>query len=585
MAIADREVVSGIQAGEAILQVLRDCGVEDIFSSPGSDWPAIWEALARRREEGNPLPRFVNCRHEELAVAMAAGYYRASGKLPAVVLHTGVGVLHGAMPIHTARQDGIPMVILAGDSSAWGEDAAHDPGGQWLHSLSEPGGPSAQAAPYTKWAATVGHVDALPGMVEHACRVAMTAPMGPTILSVPMEVSLAEVRAELVRATPVARAATRPPAAAIEHVARLLVDSRSPLIVTEYAGREPGNLARLVELAERLAIPVVEASVPTCTNFPSDHPLHVGYDAKPHVDAADVALLIGVRAPWHPASRRPANGAQIIVMDESPGNATLPTWNYPVDLFVPGSLDLALDDLNAAVKALLAERPASEQILEDRRRRAAAEHKRQVADMEGRVARWAGQTPLRDGWVLSELAELLPDDAVVLEETTTTHGLVNRCIPRRREGDFYSRVTGGLGVVMCQALGVKHAQRDKLVVSLMGDGAFYYNPVLACLGLAQEENLPTLTLVFDNHSYVAMEAALLRYYPEGSSARTGVHFGGPIAPETDYSGLARLYGGFGARVERPEQLRPAIEQALREVRAGKLAIIHLVVAADFTRGG
>jgi len=90
--------------------------------------------------------------------------------------------------------------------------------------------------------------------------------------------------------------------------------------------------------------------------------------------------------------------------------------------------------------------------------------------------------------------------------------------------------------------------------------------------------------VFDNRSYVAMEAALLRYYPEGAAARTGLHYGGPIAPETDYPGLARLYGGFGARVEKPDELRPAVEQAIREVQAGRLAIVHLVVAADFNRG-
>src|SRR5437763_10877684 len=106
MVIAERETTA-VQAGEAMLQVLRACGVEDIFSSPGSDWPAVWEALARRREEGTPRPSFINCRHEELALAMAAGYFRASGKLPVVVLHTAVGVLHGAMPIFAALQDGI----------------------------------------------------------------------------------------------------------------------------------------------------------------------------------------------------------------------------------------------------------------------------------------------------------------------------------------------------------------------------------------------------------------------------------------------------------------------------------------------
>src|SRR5438045_6828476 len=181
MAIADRAVITTVQGGEAILRVLRDCGVEDIFSSPGSDWPAVWEALARRREAGEPLPRYANCRHEELAVAMAIGYYKASRKLPVVILHTSVGVLHGAMPIFTARQDGVPLVILAGDSAAWGDDPVCDPGAQWLHSLRAPGGPTAQAQPYTKWSATAGNAAALPGMVEQACRVAMTAPMGPVI--------------------------------------------------------------------------------------------------------------------------------------------------------------------------------------------------------------------------------------------------------------------------------------------------------------------------------------------------------------------------------------------------------------------
>lgn len=582
MVIAERETTA-VQAGEAMLQVLRACGVEDIFSSPGSDWPAIWEALARRHEAGESLPRYVNCRHEELAVAMAAGYYRACGKLPVVLLHTGVGVLHGAMPIHTALQDGVPMLILAGDSAAWGEDRAHDPGAQWLHSLSDPGGPSVQAEPFTKWSATVSHVDALPGMLEHACRVAMTAPMGPTILSVPMEISLASVRDDLVRAAPVTRSATRPPADQIQQVARRLVDSEAPVIVTEYAGSQPGNMRRLVELAECLSIPVVEASVPTCSNFPTEHPLHVGYDAKPHVDAADLVLLIGTRAAWHPASRRPARGAYVVAMQEAPGNATLPTWNYPVDLFVPGSLDLALDDLLGAVRQLASQAPPG--LLEQRSRAAAAEHARLRDELAARVARWSGETPLRDGFVLSELARLLPDDAVVLEETTTTHALINRCIPRRREGDFFSRLTGGLGVMLCQALGVKYAQPEKLVISLVGDGAFYYNPVLACLGLSQEYDLPTLTVVFDNRSYVAMEASLLRFFPEGAAARTGVHYGGPISPPTDYAGLARLYGGLGVRVERPEEVRPAFEEAIQATRAGRPALVQLVVAPDFTRGG
>jgi thiamine pyrophosphate-dependent acetolactate synthase large subunit-like protein len=572
-----------VQAGEALLQALDACGVQDIFSSPGSDWPPVWEALAARRAAGQALPRYVNCRHEELAAAMALGYARASGRLPAVLLHTGVGVLHAAMAIHIARQDRVPMLVLAGDSISFGEDRRHDPGAQWLRSLVEPGGPAGQAQPYTKWAASVGSVEALPGMLEHASRIALTTPRGPTMLSIPMEVLLADVPAHLVPRETAMPSRTRPDARAVARVARMLVESKAPVLLTEYAGSTPGAMEQLVELADLLAIPMVEARAPACTNFPTDHSLHLGYDALGLVDAADLVLLVGCVTPWHPASRRPAGNAAVVVLDEDADRAYLPTWGYPADEIVPGALDHTLADLLAAVRAAMQHQPPPAALLAERRARAEAEHRRLHQTWQQAAEAGANQTPLSEAWVLQQLAELLPDNAVVIEETTTTHTLIDRYIPRTRPGSYYSRVAGGLGTMLCQALGVKLAQPDRLVVSLVGDGAFYYNPVPSCLGLAQEYDLPTLTVVFDNRSYAAMEASLLKYYPDGAAARTGVHFGGPISPETDYAGYARLHGGFGARADRPDQVRPAFEQALRAVQAGQQAIVHLVVKPG--RGG
>src|ERR671927_1045661 len=81
-----------VSGSEALLRALRAMGVERIFASPGSDWAPLWEALARPHDDGE-FPEYISSRHEETAVGMATGYFKATGKLPAVVLHTTVGSL------------------------------------------------------------------------------------------------------------------------------------------------------------------------------------------------------------------------------------------------------------------------------------------------------------------------------------------------------------------------------------------------------------------------------------------------------------------------------------------------------------
>ncbi|HET7297197.1 MAG TPA: thiamine pyrophosphate-binding protein, partial [Burkholderiales bacterium] len=92
---------------EALLRALRLMGVERIYASPGSDWAPVWEALAGAKP--GEVPEYVSVRHEETAVAMANGYAKASGKLPAVALHTTVGTLHAAMALRIALHECVPM--------------------------------------------------------------------------------------------------------------------------------------------------------------------------------------------------------------------------------------------------------------------------------------------------------------------------------------------------------------------------------------------------------------------------------------------------------------------------------------------
>src|SRR5258708_3965747 len=125
---------------EAVLRVLRSMGVERIFASPGSDWAPLWEALAKPYAAGE-VPEYISSRHEETAIGMASGYAKATGKLPAVVLHTTVGALHATMGLRAALHERIPMVVMAGESVSFAEAPAPPAGGPGGGGFPPNGGP------------------------------------------------------------------------------------------------------------------------------------------------------------------------------------------------------------------------------------------------------------------------------------------------------------------------------------------------------------------------------------------------------------------------------------------------------------
>ncbi len=171
----------------AIVDALIGAGVDHIFSSPGSEWAPLWEVLAELRATGRPVPAFSSVRHEELAVSMATGYAKASGRLPAVVLHTTVGTLHATMALRTATHERVPMVGVAGGSVGYGELPGVHPGGQWLNHLADLGGPAALVERTVKWAVGEPQPDRLAATVARACDIARAEPRGPAFVAVSME--------------------------------------------------------------------------------------------------------------------------------------------------------------------------------------------------------------------------------------------------------------------------------------------------------------------------------------------------------------------------------------------------------------
>ena len=561
-----------LDGGEAILEAFRNLDIDYVMSSPGSEWGPMWEALARQKVGNKDGPTYLSCWHETLAVNLAWGYTAVTGRLQAVLLHAGAGLLQGSMGIHAANATGIPMIVMSGETLTYGEEDGFDPGRQWYNSLSIVGGPNRLLEPIVKWANQITSSATLYETVMRTAQMAQRTPAGPTYLSVPIETMLHEW-------TPPAKqrkvpAAQRPRAADadIERIAGLLVESEYPVITTETVGREADGLAALVELAELLAIPVIESYVAKYTNFPKDHPLHQGFSFEAHLNDADLVLSVRNRCPWYPPSNSPAN-ATVIAVEESPFDETMVYQNLDADMFLEGDVVTSLRLLSDAVRAAGIDGAR----VEARKARWATAHDKLQEGYRAAEADARKESPIAPVWLAAALSEAMPENAVYVDETTTHRRAIQNHLRCNGTHD-YVKVPTGLGQGLGCALGIKLAYKNRPVVSLIGDGAFLYNPVPQSLGLSMEADLPILIVVFNNSSYEAMKNNQLSYYPDGTGAQHNLFYGAPIKGP-DYAEMGKPFGCVGWRVEDPDVLVSTLRQALAAVEDGKTAIVNVVLGA------
>ncbi|HEY8046134.1 MAG TPA: thiamine pyrophosphate-dependent enzyme [Streptosporangiaceae bacterium] len=580
-----------LDGGEALLQACRDLGADYIFSSAGSEWAPVWEALARQAEQARqagqaaggapPGPRYLDLTHETIAAGMATGYAAVTGRVQVVLLHAGAGLLQGANAVHGALLTGVPVVVCSGESTGYGDAAGPDPGSQWYRNLSIVGGPQAMAAPFTKWACAASDVGVLYDMVKRAGELAAQTPAGPTYVNTPVEVLLARWQP-----SPAVRPAPPAPQVVaadgdVEAAARLLAAAQRPVLAVESAGRDPEGFAALLELAELLAIAVVEPQSAVCANFPRTHPLHQGSDLASLAADADLVILLGCRAPWYPPSARPG-AATVLVIDEAAHRPQMAYQVLAADRYVSGATAPALRAITARVRDL--DPGADAEAVRARRQRLEAAH---AAADAARIraeqrALATAPGPVDAIAVTSTLRELLDPGAVVVDETITHNRGVARHLMADRPGR-YRYVQGGLGQGLGVALGAKLAvQRagedpDPMVVLTVGDGAWLYNPVLPGLMASAQYGLPLLVVVYNNGSYLSMKYNHVRAYPEGAAARTGHYLGVDLSAQPDAAAVAAASGAAGFTVSTTAQLAPALDKAMAAVRGGQSAVVNVLL--------
>ena len=557
-------------AADALLQGLKRHGVDYFFANPGTDFPSIIEGFARAAENGAavPSPRLIP--HENAAVAMAHGVYMVSGRPQAVMVHTNVGTGNTINALINAARDNVPMVLMAGRSpvTETGHHGSRTRYIQWAQEMFDQAG---MVREIVKWDYELRLADQVDEVLARAFEVAMTAPRGPVYLTLPREI-LASAAGKADSQMP-RRNAPQPPhaaPAAIDTLADWLAAAQKPLIVTAGVGRSAAGVAALAQLAERFALPVVAFNQRHMA-LPSAHPMLQGFQPRPRIEEADLVLVVECDVPWIPSIEGPPAGARIVHIGEDPIFARYPMRGFPADLSITAQPAAALAALEQALAARLP--PDAPAIL--MRRRALTERKAEVAARQrAETDRDAGAGHITPAFLSRAIGEAVGLDALIVNEYPLR---LDYC-PRSLPGSYFGlSPAGGLGWGFGAALGAKLAAPERLVVATLGDGAYVFANPTACHWVSAVNELPVLVVIFNNGLYGAVRNATLDLYKNGIAARDDARLLADLGPSPAYEMLVQASGGYGVRVEKPQELLPALRRAVDIVRREKRqALVNVI---------
>lgn len=567
-----RPVMAGKNGGDAIIEVLAQYQIEYLFTSPIAALAPLWEAFAKRHvTDPDALPRYVNCRHESLAVSLAIGYYKSTGKMAAVCLPTGLGVLNGAMALRTAKQEKIPMLLISPDTVSFGEDASKDPGPEWPTFLIDEFGPARHAATTTKWGVACRTPEDLYPNLHRAIYFAQQVTRGPVMVEVPFEIMMTSYDSDDAPANRFPKLDSDSGSASARHldqVAEMIAAADNPIIVTESFAETEAATQLLDTFANEIAAPVFEWWMPAYKNIDRTSPLHGKGSVEAVLGEADVVIVLCSNGPWHPPMQKLQPGCQVILIDQEPLRPASAFWGYETTVCVSGdpveNLSMILDRLKDSPQL---EKNRSE--IANRLSRWTEYNQAQQLAFEkttsDEVVATESEARIHASTLFQALAKSLPANSIIVDEMVSqvpyfTHYLFSQ---PDKQFQHCRGWQGGLGTGIGVALGAKMANPEKTVVCIVGDGAFNYNPIPACFGLSQQEQLPIIIVVMNNSGYISQTWNFYNYFPEGAAVSTQYMPGAAIDPSPNYSMMPQAWNGIGKRIESKDELSSQLDEALK----------------------
>ena len=566
---------------DLMVEMLRELGIRYIALNPGASYRGLHDSIVNF--EPGKGPEIILCTHEEIAVALANGYARATGEIMATGLHDIVGLQHASMAIFIAWCDRTPILNLGGGGP---QNAVNRRSTDWVHTALVQGN---MIREFVKYDDQPNSVDAVPESFLRAHRIAMTEPKGPVYVCLDTDVQEQKIAKPMI--VPDARLFRAPGGAApnpeaLRQAAQLLAGAQWPVIVAGELGRNPKALVALLDLAELLGAPVIDSDGRYA--FPSTHPLNLTTAREEALRGADAVLALDVpslgvplgptvreRGNFVPAVRPSTKIIHITLLDlERQSWVSDSMWLLPVVLPIAADTSVALPQLTELIRGRVG---SNDQKVKARRAKVEAIY----AEARKRSQAWIEKTwdekPISQARFFSEINKRMQRRSWAL---VSAHGR------RWREAMEVTEPAhgigggrgGGVGYGLPSSIGAAlgHKGSGRLCVSIIGDGDFMMTS--NALWTAAKYEIPLLVVVLNNRSYYNDEEhqermARWRQRPVENKG-IGIRIEDP-APDIAAIARALSVDGFGPITE-PDQLGPALDKAVVIVDGGKPAVVDVI---------
>ncbi len=569
---------------DLMVEVLRELGIKYIALNPGASYRGLHDSIVNF--EPGKGPEMIMCTHEEIAVALANGYARATGEIMATGLHNIVGLQHACMAIFNAWCDRTPILNLGGGGP---QNATNRRSTDWVHTALVQG---AMVREFVKYDDQPNSVDAVPQSFLKAYRIAMTEPKGPVYICLDTDVQERKITSPMiVPHAQLYRAAAGPAANpdSLRRASQLLAEAQWPVIVAGELGRNPKALPPMLDIAETLGAAVIDADGRYA--FPSTHPLNLTNAREEALRNADVVLALDVPSlgvPLGPSVRERGNFAPVIPPSCKVIHITLldlerqswvsdAMWLLPVHVPIAADTAVALPPLLEQIRERQSANDDAQRQVQERRKKVEAIYYETKKKSQAWIEKTWDEKPISQARLFGEINRRVKDQSwalvcahgrrwrEVIEVTEPAHGI---------GGGRGGGVGYGLPSSIGAALG--HKGSGRLCVSILGDGDFLMTS--NALWTAAKYQIPLLVVVLNNRSYYNDEEhqermARWRQRPLENKG-IGIRIEDP-APDLAAIARALSVDGFGPVTE-PDQLGPTLDKAIEIVQEGKPAVVDVI---------
>ncbi len=556
--------MAGKTGNQKIIEQFLADGMDHMFGNPGTVEQGFLDALAEY-----PDMKYILTLQETVAVLAADGYARATQKPTIVQLHSSPGIGNAVGAVYQAKRGHAPLVVIGSDAGVkyLNMDA------QMANDL------VGMMAPVTKYSTMVTSSKSVLRTLRRAVKIASTPPMGPVYVCLPMDI-LDELNDEPVFPTSIPSTRVEPAAELIAQAAETLLAAEKPMFFIGDGVAYSGATAEIARVAELLGAEVYGVEFGDLV-MDNTHPLYQGTTghmfaeySRPITTKGDVNLVVGtymMPEVFPGLDDIYAPDAQVIHFDL---NAYEIAKNHRVDLGVVSDPKLSLTALATAIESKIT--PEQKEKAAQRTAEIGAAKAAKIAGEKQADLGALGKSPLHMSQFATVLAEKLPADAIIFDEALTNSPPVTRYIPPQIPGHYFATRGGSLGIGFPGAIGAKLANPDKTVIGFSGDGGSMYT--IQALWSAVRHNTGAKFVVCNNGSYKLLQLNIDVYWTERNISGHNQPLPFDLSyPAIRFDLLAQSLGVEAVRVEREEDIAPAIERMLAD---DKPFLIDLVLEGN-----